>query len=213
VNAAIARAWFGVTAIVTAVGVVLSVSTTFDESGTWAAVAVFAFFTVQSNLIVGGTSLLLARDPSRSSTTFWVLRLTGIIAITITAVVYHAILADDRELHGLAHVADVLLHTVVPALAVGGWLLFGPRGRAPARLIVPALIFPVAWLVFTLIRGEAVGVYPYPFLDVSDLGYARATLNCVVVAVLYVGVAALAVFVDGRVARRVLEGVPAARAD
>lgn len=35
----------------------------------------FAFFTIQSNLIVGGTSLLLAIRPNRTSTVFSVFRL------------------------------------------------------------------------------------------------------------------------------------------
>jgi hypothetical protein len=80
-------------------------------------------------------------------------------------------------------------------------------------LIVPSLTFPVAWLIFPLIRGELVDVYPYPFLDVSELGYARAFLNCGVVAILYLGVAAVAVVVDGRLTARVPEGVPLAPSD
>ena len=58
--------------------------------------------------------------------------LSVVVGVILAVVNYHAILADDQDLHGFAQVADVLLHTVVPALAMVGWLVFGPRGRAPA---------------------------------------------------------------------------------
>ena len=33
------------------------------------------------------------------------------------------------------------------------------------------LAFPFLWLSYTLVRGEAEDWYPYPFVDVSKLGY------------------------------------------
>jgi hypothetical protein len=33
------------------------------------------------------------------------------------------------------------------------------------------LIFPLAWLAFTLIRGAVDNWYPYPFLDPDNGGY------------------------------------------
>jgi hypothetical protein len=32
------------------------------------------------------------------------------------------------------------------------------------------LAYPAAWLGYTLIRGASVDWYPYPFVDVSQLG-------------------------------------------
>ncbi len=43
----------------------------------------FAFFTVQSNLLVGIATLLLAVRLERSSAVFGVLRLAGLVAITV----------------------------------------------------------------------------------------------------------------------------------
>ena len=48
----------------------------------------FAFFTVQSNLIVGATTLLLAVKPDQTSTVFKTFRLIGLVAITVTGLVY-----------------------------------------------------------------------------------------------------------------------------
>ena len=62
-------------------------------------------------------------------------------------------------------------------------------------------MFPVAWCIFTLIRGEIVGWYPYPFIDVDVLGYGKVLVNCVWIAVLYLGVAAALTTFDGWLAR------------
>ena len=45
------------------------------------------------------------------------------------------------------------------------------------------LVYPIAWVVYSLVRGAIVDWYPYPFLDVETLGYAEVLLTCAVLAV------------------------------
>jgi hypothetical protein len=92
------------------------------------------------------------------------------------------------------------VHTVVPVMAVVGWLMLGPRRLLSARVVWLSLIFPVLWLAFTLIRGSAIGWYPYPFINVTQLGYGVAVLNCLWVALLMLGLAAGATVIDRRLA-------------
>jgi len=190
------RASFGLTALLVGFGLVVQTIVTATGEGVYfhtpftRGLNVFAFFTIQSNLIVGVTSLLLAIDPNRSSTAFNVFRLTGIVAITITGIVYHSVLRQLFDLEGWALVADNVLHTIVPVLAVVVWLVLGPRALTSRRIVWLSALFPAAWPLFTLIRGEIVGFYPYPFIDVATLGYARVLVNSVLVAALYLGVAA-----------------------
>ena len=202
-----ARWWFGATALAVALGVIVQLFVTADlktgffDTSTERVLNVFCFFTIQSNLIVGATTLLLALNPRRSSVVFDTFRLTGVVAIAITGLVYHAVLSKLFDLESWALIADNLLHTVVPVMAVAGWLMFGPRGRTSRRVMWLSVLFPVAWLAFTLLRGAAVGFYPYPFIDVVHLGYGRVLVNCVWVAVLYLGVAAGFTALDGWLAR------------
>jgi hypothetical protein len=202
-----ARWWFGATALAVALGVIVQLFVTADlkqgffDTSTKRVLNVFCFFTILSNLIVGATTLLLALRPRRSSVVFDTFRLTGVVAIAITGIVYHAVLSKLFDLESWALVADNLIHTVVPVMGVVGWLAFGPRGRASRRVMWLSVLFPVAWLVFTLVRGAAVGFYPYPFIDVADLGYGRALVNCVWVAALYLGVAAGVAALDGWLTR------------
>jgi len=90
----------------------------------------------------------------------------------------------------------------VPLLAVIGWVAFGPRGLTSARIAKLSLLFPLAWLAFTLIRGAVIHWYPYPFIDVTSIGYGKALLNCFWVTLLLLGLAAGASALDSRLSRR-----------
>jgi hypothetical protein len=196
------RLWFGFTALCVAGGVVISVYTAaHNHTGHFhdpveRAFNTFSFFTVDSNLIVGVTVLLLALKPDRSSSVFATFRLIGVVAIAVTGLVYHVALSSLFDMQGLDQLGNQLVHTVVPLLAVVGWLMFGPRRITSARIAVWSLVFPVAWLGFTLIRGSFVHWYPYPFIDVTTLGYGGTLLNCLWVSLLLLGLAAGATRVD-----------------
>ena len=197
-----ARALFAVTAAIVVVGMVVQWSVVVDATdGYFSTPAarvfnMFCYFTVQSNLIVAVTCLLLALNLDRSSELFRMFRIAGVVNIAITGVVYHVALADLQELDGQAAVADQLLHVVVPVVAVVGWLLCGPRGLVDRQTVVLAALIPLAWCVFVLIRGPVVDFYPYPFIDVRLHGYARVFLNIGLVGLLFVALGAAAVWAD-----------------
>lgn len=200
----VARTVHGLTAAAVFAGVAVQLQVSYGLEGTRfdstpsRLFNVFCYFTVQSNLLVGVTTALLALRPDRASTVFRVFRLAGVLGITVTGLVFHLALADLQILEGAARTADTLLHTVVPVLAVGGWLLCGPRRLTSWRVAGLAVLFPACWCVFALIRGALIDFYPYPFIDVVDLGYARVLLNCLLVACLFSALAALAVVADRR---------------
>jgi hypothetical protein len=131
-----------------------------------------------------------------------VLRLDSVVAIAVTGVVHWFLLRPILQLEGADRLADTLLHVVVPVLAVTGWVLFGPRHRVRRSDVLPALAFPLLWLAYTLVRGWASGFYPYPFIDVDELGGARVALNALVIAVLFVVLAWGALELDERLAGR-----------
>ena len=202
-----ARPWFAATAVCVIAGVALSVYSAaknpgYFHSGVERGFNAFAFFTIQSNLIVGGTTALLALRLDRPSTVFRTFRLIGLVAIIVTGVVYHVALASIFDLDGIDQLGNQLVHTVVPLLAVIGWLIFGPRGLTSRRVAWLSLLFPVCWMAFTLIRGAVIHWYPYPFINVSVIGYAKAILNAFWVALLLLGVAAGATALDSRLGPR-----------
>ncbi len=198
------RVWSWVTAAAVLAGIVIQLFVTanategFFSTTPERVLNVFAFFTIQSNILLGATVLL-----DRRSTLFKTLRLNGVLCIAVTGIVYHLVLAGLDELTGWAAVANFLLHTATPLLGVLGWVLFGPRGRTDLRIAGWSIVFPLLWLAFTLIRGEFVGFYPYPFIDVNQHGYGQVLLNCLLVAVLFLALAAGATALDRRLMKTV----------
>ncbi|WP_328330187.1 Pr6Pr family membrane protein [Kribbella sp. NBC_00382] len=207
------RVWAGVTALVVAVGVVMQCLVTATSAGGEGfykenperVLNVFAYFTIQSNLLLGGTCLLLALGKAGDGTLFKTLRLNGVLCIAVTGIVYHLVLAGSDSLSGWAWVANLLVHTATPLLGVLGWLLTGPRGQTDSRIVAWSVVYPLLWVAFTLIRGEGTGFYPYPFIDVSLHGYGQVLLNCLFVALLFLALAAGATLLDRRLSRQTVE--------
>jgi hypothetical protein len=205
-KSAAGRVWFGVTALAVAVGIVIQCIVTatssegFFKENPDRVFNVFAYFTIQSNLLLGGTCLLLALQPEwPQSTWFKTLRLNGVLCIAVTGIVYHWVLAGSDNLSGWGSVSNLIVHTLTPLLGVLGWLIFGPRQQTSGQVVGWSLVYPLLWLAFTLIRGEGTGFYPYPFVDVSTHGYGRVLLNCLFVALLFLALAAGATLLDRRI--------------
>ena len=161
-------------------------------------VRLFSYFTIESNLLIGGVSLALALDPRRDGPLFRVLRLDALLCIAVTGIVYNTVLRGIVELTGAGLVSNTMLHVLAPLFAVIVWLWAGPRPRVSARTVWWSTVYPIAWLVYTFLRGAATDWYPYPFLDVHVLGYAGALTNATLVAVVFLVLAWGARWVDGR---------------
>jgi len=161
-----------------------------------------SYFTILSNLLVALTATPLALGRPTSSRLWRVLRLDAVVGIAVTGLVHWFFLRPLLHLHGADNLADKLLHVVVPLLAVLGWVAFGPRGRVDRSLLLPSLIYPLAWLGLTLVRGGITGWYPYPFLNVGVHGYGTVLVNCLLVAVLLLALSAGAVALDPRLPGR-----------
>ncbi|OIV39008.1 hypothetical protein BIV57_02565 [Mangrovactinospora gilvigrisea] len=141
----------------------------------------FSYFTIESNILVAVCAFTLLRRPDRDGPGWRVLRLDTLLGIGVTGLVYGLLLAPKLHLTGEALVVTAGLHYVTPPATLLGWLLFGPRGRIDRRTVGWAFLWPVAWIGWTLAHGAASGWYPYPFLDVSSLGYGTAVRNIVAV--------------------------------
>jgi hypothetical protein len=157
-----------------------------------------SYFTIQSNLLVAVTAVQLARDPLRDGRWWRPVRAAAIVGIAVTGLVHFVLLRPLLDLDGASWVADKMLHMVVPLLAVIGWIVAGPRPRAPWRDAVTALVWPVAWLVWTLAVGAVTGWYPYPFLDVGAKGAGSVAVTCVGVTALFLALAAVLSWLDRR---------------
>jgi hypothetical protein len=157
----------------------------------------FSYFTIQSNFLVAVSMVFILRDRLESQL-FRVVRLASLVGITVTGIVAAIALPPSPNYTTASLICDRLLHIVVPVLTFVGWVVFGPRGVVRREDLLPSLIWPVAWLVATLALGPLVVWYPYPFINVAQIGYGRTLLNCALIAVLFLALAALARWADRR---------------
>ena len=156
------------------------------------------YFTIQSNIIVVAVCAALAWGGERWRRVAGTPRLVALVCITITAIVYYALLAADEHFVGLARVGDVLAHLVSPVLYVGTWLVLGPRGFLRRSSVVGMLAFPAFWVALTLARGAVIDYYPYDFVDVRANGYVSVAVTIVGLTLAAVAMAAAAVWFDRR---------------
>jgi hypothetical protein len=160
-------------------------------------VRLFSFFTIQSNIVIGLASAAIVFGKPMDEPWWRALRLASLIGITVTGVVYVAILAGDAELHGLSVVTNAMLHYLAPPMVVLAWLIVGPWPAFVWSDLLRALVWPAAWIAYTLIRGAIVDWYPYPFIDVIKHGYGTVAVNIVFITLFAVGLGAAFIAVNG----------------
>lgn len=151
------------------------------------------FFTIISNLALALTMTAVAIGKRVSP-----LILGGLtLAILLVGIVYRTLLAGLHPLRGLPLMANYLLHDVSPIAMAVYWTLFVPRGRlrwsAPWRWA----LFPGAYLVYALARGQIDHHYPYPFIDVGKLGWMQVGLNAGGIALAFILAGFVLVWIDG----------------
>lgn len=166
----------------------------------------FSFFTIQSNLLVAflllivGAGMLTSQKPRRW---FAFLRGAATLYMVITGIVFALLLSGlEQRLQMTVPWVNMVLHQLIPVVVLLDWVLFPPAFRFRFRQVVWWLAFPLAYLVYTLIRGPIVNWYPYPFLDVSQTGWLSVIVTCLFIAVGAAGLAWLLALRTGRKAAK-----------
>jgi hypothetical protein len=149
-------------------------------------VHLLSFFTILTNLLVAGSLTLqaLAPDAPTARRLARPAAATGIAAsIVFVGIAYSLLLRHLSHVHGLAFLANTLMHDEIPPLYLLYWWCFVPPAALGASWLLRWSLYPVLYFVYVLARGALFGVYPYPFIDVGQLGYALALRNAVGVLV------------------------------
>ena len=72
---------------------------------------------------------------------------------------------------------DNILHIVVPLLYVIRWGIYIPKGTLKWQDGLVWLIYPLVYLLYSLIRGVIVTWYPYFFINLIQLSYPEVIRN------------------------------------
>jgi hypothetical protein len=140
----------------------------------------FSFFTILTN-ILAAAALLVPLIAPRSWLGEFLSRpsLRTVVAgyIIMVGTIYFLLLRDLSQRQGFSLMLEQTLHYVTPPLFVIDWALFVPKRDVDWRVGFAALGFPLVYVAWTLVYGAQTGWYPYPFIDVSELGYPQTLLN------------------------------------
>lgn len=163
----------------------------------------FAFFTIQTALmdvVVLGVGAWLAFTTPKDTRLFTIVRVCIVGFAVVTCVVYNVLLRNVPGEPGYVWPVwpNEVLHVWAPILLVLDWLFAPGRFNIRLRASLWVLIYPVAWVAFSIIRGLATGWWPYPFLNPTEpAGWAGVVEYIVGIAVFFL----LSAFVFVAIAR------------
>lgn len=144
----------------------------------------FSFFTVESNIIAVVALLISATYAWRGQLPRWVhyLRGAATIYMTVTGITY-SLLLRNVDVDTAVPWVNLVLHYIIPIVMIVDWLIDLPPFRIRVGSAMIWLVFPVAYLAYSLIRGPLVDWYPYPFLDPRPEGYVPVIITSVGIAI------------------------------
>lgn len=142
------------------------------------------------------------------------LKFSLFIAIALTMVVANTMLSSmmgwiwQKKYWGW--LTNPFLHLFNPLLFIVDFLLFSETGKMKWSYPLYSLIFPLGFVIVYLIVGAATGadsnpnntLYPYPFLNVGQLGYGSALLNCLYLVLGFLAIGYLIVWIDKHRAKK-----------
>ncbi len=173
----------------------------------------FSFFTIDSNvlsavvLLIGAYFLLFRKgnDPE------WFTLFRGIVAtyMITTGVVYNLLLRGIELPQGSTlGWSNEVLHVIACLWLLLDWLLAPGRTPIEFRSLWKFLVFPLVWVVYTLVRGPLVADtvygnpfwYPYPFLNpnTSANGYFSVAFYVILITIVIGSAAAGVIWVSRR---------------
>jgi hypothetical protein len=170
---AIARTVFGAVVIVA----IAYQAKTLLDAGFFRPLRYFALFPILSNLFAAVLYLVLAaRWRATRTRAFDLLRGAAVLYLVVTFVVVIALQAGSELQVGVPWV-DFVLHKLFPLVVVIDWLIEPPATDLRLRDVAAWMVFPVAWVAFTLVRGTIDGWYPNAFMDPGVGGYRAVAYN------------------------------------
>lgn len=165
-----------------------------------------SYFTNLSNifaaviLFTSGLRLYKGLRPTRSDD---VIRLAAVLYMAVTGIVYSTLLTGT-DVGLLIPWVNILMHYIMPIVVVADWLYQPQKAKLGINDAKWWLLFPVSYLLYSLIRGSIVNWYPYPFLNPDKVGgYDGVFVYCAVILLAFLGFSWVLVTLGNRLKRHV----------
>jgi hypothetical protein len=187
------RALFGALRVLAAAAIVTAIVGQFAQS--WSMVPnrlafivnFFSYFTILSNALTAIVLLVGAWYAfTRRSDPYWynLVRACAVTYMATTLVVYNLLLREvSLDQATTVPWSNEIMHVWAPLYLIVDWVLAPGRRHVEWRRLWTIAIFPIAWAVYSLIRGALVGWYPYPFMNPGQpAGYGGVAVYIIAIA-------------------------------
>jgi hypothetical protein len=160
----------------------------------------FSYFTIQTSLIavvtlsVSGWFSWTGRKETRVLN---VVRLSTVTFTVVATLVYNLLLrglADDPKDGGYVWpvLPNEILHVWAAIFMLIDWMLSSRRINLRIRTIFWVLVFPLAWLIYSVIRGLIVNWWPYWFINPNEPAGITGMLTYILAIMLFLLTVAIA---------------------
>lgn len=160
----------------------------------------FSYFTIQTSLIAIVTLTVAGWFAWRGLAETRVLNIVRLSTVTFTVVVT---LVYNVLLRGLPDAAadgdyvwpilpNEILHVWAAIFMLVDWILSSRRVNLRLRAIFWVLLFPLVWLIYSIIRGLLVDWWPYWFINPNDQAGIPGMLSYIVGIMLFLLTVAIA---------------------
>lgn len=144
----------------------------------------FSYFTICTNILVA--TFFTAQVVKTDKFPFNILRTKGALTaltacIFIVGLVYQVALRSVWEPKGIQILIDELLHSIIPLYMLYYWFISIKRDNLQIKPISAWLAYPLLYILFVLLRGHFSNYYPYPFLNVTKIGYSKTFLHICII--------------------------------
>ncbi len=140
----------------------------------------FGYFTILTNILVamafsvsflktGGTfERFFQKQSVRASIALYIL---------VVCIVYYSLLAQIHETEGVSAILNLFLHFILPVLYLMDWVFFAPKGEMSYQSLPFWVVYPFVYGIGVIIQGALTGFYPYPFLNIAEIGFGAVVIN------------------------------------
>ncbi|MBS3177186.1 MULTISPECIES: Pr6Pr family membrane protein [unclassified Pseudoclavibacter] len=180
---------------------IVSEIATIVERGTWVPENFFAYFTIETNMLVVLSLLLsaVATAANAQGARINAFRAAVTVYILIVGIGFALLLSGLTDVDFTAVPwNNTVLHYVMPVVMLIDLLIDRPAKRIRFGTALIWLIFPAGYAAFSLVRGNLIGWYPYPFLNPTEQGYAPVVLTIIGLVVLGVALTWLVTLLSRR---------------
>lgn len=148
----------------------------------------FSYFTILTNILVALHFSCLWLFPLSNFASYFkkfTTKTALMVYILVVGLIYNLLLRGIWTVTGLAKLADELLHSFIPSFFIIYWIFFSEKEKLNWKDALSWVWYPIIYLTYTLLRGVITNTYPYPFIDVTKLGYQQVIINSLGIGFLF----------------------------